>query len=108
MIDGISRLLQGLESGPALIWLGMGPGALATCLQAFGQKRLSPAQAQARICRVDRGCRVGSWGVVPHFSSSLFLTLGSKRSVQVDWTVTSIEIKPVLRCMRAVRSNCTG
>lgn len=41
-------LLRGLDvtSVSALIWLGVGPGALATCLQVFGQKHIPPAQAQ--------------------------------------------------------------
>lgn len=49
-IDDVLKLMQSLDASSlsALIWLGVGPGALATCMQVFGQKRLPPDQAQVR------------------------------------------------------------
>ena len=49
MAADVWELLFSADEGSALaavLWLGIGPGALAACLQTYGQKRMLPAQAQ--------------------------------------------------------------
>lgn len=56
-----SAVVQGLFTNPSsllvLAWLGVGPGAVASYLQAAGQRYVPAAQAQVRC---QRGGVVGS------------------------------------------------